>query len=328
MKNQLFFLFIFLQLSVWSQENGPMSQHTAMAAPIYTPVAPEITTKFPQTRDFTLSSSGTEAFFTGQSVLGEVSAIIYMRKEKGQWVKPEVASFSGKYKDLEPFFSPDGLRLYFVSNRPLKAETDSVKDFDIWYVQRANLTGAWSAPVNIGSPVNTSADEFYPSVSAKNNLVFTSDAHGSKGKDDIFYAKWTGSGFADPVSVGDSINTAGYEFNAYLSPDESVIIYTAYNRPGGFGSGDLYISLKKGDGSWDKSINLGGDINSKYMDYCPFVDVKKKVLYFTSKRSTLDNSSLTQRSLPELLKLINQVTNGESRIYEAEFSSYAIYYQK
>ncbi len=322
MKIYLTLLFASFQLALSSQQREPMSVQTVGLSSLCTPVAPDITTEFPQTRDFAVSPSGTEAFFTGQSVLGEVSAIIYMRKEKGLWEKPVVAPFSGKYKDLEPFFTPDGLRLYFVSNRPLKAETDSVKDFDIWYVQRASLTSAWSAPVNIGSPVNTSADEFYPSLSAAYNLVFTSDAHGSKGKDDVFYCKWSGIGYSAPVSISDSINTAGYEFNAYIAPDESFVVYTAYNRPDGLGSGDLYICRKKTDGSWEGSENLGKDINSKQMDYCPYVDLKNDVIYFTSKRSGLDAIPPHQRSLPEFLKLINSVDNGESRIYRADFKEY------
>ncbi|WP_321538323.1 hypothetical protein [Flavobacterium piscinae] len=49
-----------------------------------------------------------------------------------------MVSFTGKYKDLEPFLSTDGLKLYFASNRPL-TESGEPKDFDIWYVERKTL---------------------------------------------------------------------------------------------------------------------------------------------------------------------------------------------
>ena len=72
--------------------------------------------------------------------------------------------------DLEPFITYDGLRLYFASNRPLSKKDLEPKDFDIWYTDRSCKSCQWSEPVNIGLPINTSGDEFYPSVTKKNNL--------------------------------------------------------------------------------------------------------------------------------------------------------------
>ena len=64
----------------------------------------------------------------------------------------------------------------------------------------------------------------------------------TKGKDDIFVSKWENGKYTEPVSLSDSINSDGYEFNAFIAPDESYIIFTAYQREDGFGSGDLYMS--------------------------------------------------------------------------------------
>ncbi|HEY8783587.1 MAG TPA: hypothetical protein VIM16_18315 [Mucilaginibacter sp.] len=36
-----------------------------------------------------------------------------------KWTKPKLVSFSGQWKDWDPCLSPDGKRLFFVSNRPL-----------------------------------------------------------------------------------------------------------------------------------------------------------------------------------------------------------------
>ncbi|MGZ4808271.1 MAG: TolB family protein, partial [Thermoanaerobaculia bacterium] len=35
----------------------------------------------------------------------------------GRWTAPEVAPFSGQYRDSDPVLSPDGKRLYFASDR-------------------------------------------------------------------------------------------------------------------------------------------------------------------------------------------------------------------
>ena len=72
-----------------------------------------------------------------------------LKKENNVWSNPEIVSFSGKYFDIEPFLSADGLKLYFASNRPLDNADDKTKDFDIWYVQRENKNSKWSSPINI-----------------------------------------------------------------------------------------------------------------------------------------------------------------------------------
>lgn len=108
--------------------------------------------------------------------------------------------------------------MYFSSNRPLEEGVGEVKDYDIWYVERLSIKSAWSAPVNMGYPINTESNEFYPSVSRLNNLYFTSDGPLSKGKDDIFVSKWRKGTYDLPVSLSDSINSDGIEFNAFIAP--------------------------------------------------------------------------------------------------------------
>jgi hypothetical protein len=287
------------------------------------PFLPNIFKQFPSVRDFTISSSQDEAFFTAQSYLGELSVIINIKKEKGKWSEPEIAPFSGGYQDLEPFLAPDGLRLYFASNRPLSDTTNKAKDFDIWYVQRENRNSGWLSPINIGPPINTENNEFYPSVATNNNLYFTSDAN-SKGKDDIFFSEWQNGHYSIPASLSDSINSDGYEFNAYVAPDESFIIFSGYNRGDGLGSGDLYISYQNTNGLWSKARNLGSEINSDRMDYCPFIDMNRKTLYFTSKRSHLDYSPSGFKTINELLSEMNKYENGSSRIYKVSMEQILI----
>jgi hypothetical protein len=283
------------------------------------PFLPDIFGQFPNVRDFTISSSEDEAYFTAQSYLGELSVVVHINKENGKWSEPEIVPFSGKYQDLEPFLSPNGSRLFFASNRPLNDSTNKAKDFDIWYVQRENRGTEWSSPINIGRPVNSEHDEFYPCVCNSNNLYFTSDAPNSKGKDDIFLSEWKRGRYLNPVPLSDSINTEGYEFNAYIAPDESFILFSGYNREDGFGSGDLYISYQNADGIWSKAKNPGSEINSDKMDYCPFVDMSRKTLYFTSKRSQLDYQLSGFETIKELLREMNKYENGLSRIYKVPF---------
>lgn len=274
----------------------------------------EFLQKFNNIRDLSISKNQNEIFFTIQNTNDDIALIAYSKKENNIWHKPQLVNFSGKHRDIEPFLSEDGLKLYFSSNRPLHDSISLSKDYDIWVVERTNLNSEWQKPKNIGTPINTPNNEFYPSLAQNGNLYYTSDGSKSLGKDDIYVSKWSNNSYAEPSNLGVNINTAGYEFNAFIAPNEQFIIFTAYNRPDGLGSGDLFISYKDKNGSWDKATNMGAAINSSQMDYCPFYDIKSETLYFTSKRNMTKNSGF--KTIEEFEKEITKYENGCSRIYK------------
>ncbi|WP_130734383.1 PD40 domain-containing protein [Flavobacterium sp. J27] len=265
-------------------------------------------------RDFTLSKNQDEMYFTVQNMNEEISRIVFSKKVKNKWTKPNLVSFSSNFRDLEPFLSQDGLRLYFASNRPLQDTISTSKDYDIWYVERKSVSGNWSKPINIGAPVNTEKDEFYPSVALNGNLYFTSENKNSLGKDDIFVSYWNTNKYSNPENLGTTINSSGYEFNAFIDPEEKFLIFTGYKREDGLGSGDLYISYQDTNGKWQTAKSLGETINSVAMDYCPFYDTNNNILYFTSRRNNTSNKNF--QTLADFEQEINQYENGCSRIYK------------
>ena len=269
---------------------------------------------FQNVRDFTISKNQDEIYFTIQNPTEDRAVIAVIKKNKKSWSEPEMTSFSGNFRNIEPFLTQDGLRLYFASNRSINDTTTKAKDYDIWYVERKDLKSEWSKPINVGAPVNSINDEFYPCVTLNGNLYFTSDAIKTLGKDDILVCKWDGKQYTEPENLGMNINSPGYEFNAFVSPNEEFIIYTCYGRPDGLGSGDLYISYKNNTGNWDEPKNLGKTINSKQMDYCPFYDITTQTLYFTSKRTAVIEKIFT--NLQEFETEISMYENGLSRIYK------------
>ncbi|WP_291868724.1 hypothetical protein [Maribacter sp.] len=270
--------------------------------------------QFLNVRDFCLSKDGNEAFFTLQSPNQEISQLAYIKKEKNGWSKPELLPFCDSYMYLEPFLSFSNNRLFFVSDRPLKDSHKNKKDFDIWYVDRNNKDGKWSKPQNMGKPINSELDEFYPSVSKNNNLYFTMISPIGFGKDDIYFCKWEDNKYAEPILLDENINSVGYEFNAFISEKEDFIIYSKYNEEDGQGSGDLYISKKDTNGKWKKATNLGTPVNTKYMEYCPFYDEKKQILYFTSKRSNIKPRKFN--TISGFRKYIKESNNGLRKIYK------------
>ena len=272
--------------------------------------------QFMNTRDFTLSNNAKEAYFTVQNADGSRAVIVKGVFENGHWGGFSMVPFTGKYRDIEPYLSPDNLRLYFSSDRPKDDSTDEPGDYDIWYVQRTTTDSEWSAPVNIGPPVNTASNEFYPAVGTSRNIYYTSDALTDTRKDDIFMSEWEENGYGTPFLLSDSINSPLYEFNAWISPDENVLIYTVYNAPGGMGGGDLYISRKNEEGRFEKRESLGSVINSGKLDYSPFYDIRNNTLYFTSSRN--ETSDAKVETLEEFRKLNDRYANGQSRIYKVK----------
>lgn len=272
--------------------------------------------KFQNVRDFCISPNENEAYFTIQSPNQELSQIVCVKDKN--WANPILLPFCDNYSYLEPFLSADGKRLYFASDRPKTESSTQKSDFDIWYVERKDKKNEWSKPINMGKPVNSENNEFYPTLSDNQNLYFTMESKLGLGKDDIYYCKWNGTSYSSPVLLQTNINSEGYEFNAFVSKDESMLIYTKYNANDGFGSGDLYLSKKDKNGDWKPAINLGKEMNSKYMEYCPFYDDQTNTLYFTSKRCNL--SPKTFKDITQYQKYISDAENGLSKIYKCKIN--------
>lgn len=273
--------------------------------------APNLVSTHMTERDAALSPKGDEFYFTLSSYTHP--AIVYIKNTPNGWTSPQVASFSGTYSDLEPHFSPDGNRLYFASNRPL-AEGGEPKDFDIWYVDR--LDTGWSDPVNIGSPINTEANEFYPSITNTGTLYWCAirkDGLGIGGED-IYYSALEDGQYKTVQALPDSINTPRDEYNAYIARDESYIIFTSTGWGRGYGKGDLWISFKHPDGYWTEAKNMGERVNTSGFEYCPFVSDCGKYLFYTSNKPA-DKSYTPPISYENIVSFSLGAGNKASDIY-------------
>ena len=264
-------------------------------------------------RDMAISPVGDELFYTLQFQSGRgFSTIMHCRKINGEWTKPEVAIFCGKYNDMEPAFSPDGTKLYFASSRPISG--DANKDYDIWYVTKTNET--WSNPVNVGLPVNTSEDEFYPSVTKTGNIYFTRTVQGRE--EDIVMCRFKNNEYDTAVSLPDVINSTGDEFNAFVDPDEKFMLFTGYKRKGSYAAGDLYISKKNEKGEWMEAVDAGNSINKPGLNYCPYISPDKKYFFFTSNHGGVKAPFAEKQNAKSLYSKMHSSLNGADNIYWME----------
>ena len=165
------------------------------------------------------------------------------------WSKPAEPSFAGDGVEADPWFSPDGRTLYFISTR----STDGVKrkDLDIWRITR-NSAGRWETPQRLPEPVNSSAQEWFPRLAPDGWLYFGSGRPGGFGKTDIWRARADAEGHWTVMNLGPAINTAGEEYEPLVAPDGSFMIVMA--------DGGLYRSQHEGD-AWSRREKLPSEVN-------------------------------------------------------------------
>jgi Tol biopolymer transport system component len=157
--------------------------------------APNIISTELNERDFAISPDDKEIYYSVVSGRNK-SVIMVIQFFNKKWQSPKIASFSSsQFYDIEPAFSHDGKRLFFSSNR--QSNSGGVKDADIWVVNR-KANGEWSEPENVGSPVNTTGDEYFPSISKNGTLYWTGQYQNGIGGEDIWFAKFINGVFQKP----------------------------------------------------------------------------------------------------------------------------------
>jgi len=225
-------------------------------------------------RDAALTSDGMSFYFT--FILGEASAIVVTsRGADGRWSTPEVTPFSGRWRDLEPAIAPDGSRFYFVSNRPGPGRAPDRTDSDVWVMDR--VADGWGEPRPLPTEVNSPVDEWYPSLTLDGTIYFTRTEAEREG---IWRARADGDGFAAAERLPETVNTTRAQFNAFVMPDESALIFGSAPREGGVG-------FRREDDTWTEAVNLGPEVNSAANEYCPYVTPDGRYFIFNSTRTTV-----------------------------------------
>jgi WD40 repeat protein len=203
------------------------------------------------------------------------------RQTGGRWSPPEIAPFSGKYRDADPFVTRDGKRLYFISDRPVDGKQRG--DMDIWVMERTK-GGGWGEPRNLGAPVNSKGNEWLPRPAAGGTLYFGSDRPGGLGRTDLYRARRSGDTYLEPENLGPAVNSPAEEYEPCIAPDESFLVFMAAGRPDDHGGGDLYISYQR-DGAWTRAVNLGPLVNGPGLEIAPYISFDRKHFYFSSART-------------------------------------------
>ena len=211
-------------------------------------------------------------------------AIFSTREINGRWTMPKPIHFATEqFVDRDLTISPDGNRIYFGSNRPQKIGDKPLKKLNIFYTERLKY-GEWSQPRNPGKIINGTPGGNYPCVAGNGNLYFFTSRTDGIGKCDIYIAEFINGRYHPPVCLNKAVNSKQNDWDAFIAPDESYIIFSSQNRSDTLGDQDLYISYRNKNDEWIQSINMGERVNSKSSEICPVVTLDGKYLFFTSRR--------------------------------------------
>ena len=160
-----------------------------------------------------------------------------------------------------PAISPNGLSLYFASDR-----SGGFGLQDIWVTHRAKQDGPWEPPRYLGPNINTQFRDNSPTLSRDGHwLAFGSSRIAGRCRDDsnneffVSYRENTDDDFGWEPAVNFGCEISGMGENAgltLLEEDENgtTTLYFSSDRPGGPGKFDIYVTGRRLDGAFGPPV--------------------------------------------------------------------------
>ncbi len=194
---------------------------------------------------------------------------------------------------------------------------------------RRRTQSGWSEPEFLNVKFNNEADHMEGNMSADGKaILFT-----SKLKEDLFYkeggdirdiyvtvqdnnGKWS-----DVINLGKQINTEGDEISPFLAADGRTLYFATNSRPG-YGSYDVFMSKRIGDGwtNWTEPVNLGPEINGTHFDAYYTLPASADYAYMVSNVNSFGKTDIIRVKLPEAIKpepvvmLLGRTLNAKTKI--------------
>lgn len=204
--------------------------------------------------------------------------IFAAQKRAGRWTAPGPIGFTDpRYSDSDPWLTPDGRTLYFISTRPASGREEGRTDYDIWRSTRS--TSGWSAPERLGEDVNSKGQELGPELHG-GRLYFASARRSGKGGLDIYVADQSESGFAASRLLDGPFNGPHSDSDFTLSRDGRVALFW---RSGDAGSGTIHMARRSAD-IWSDPVPLPASINHGPFNFTPSLSRDGRRLHYASTR--------------------------------------------
>ena len=133
----------------------------------------------------------------------------------GKWKNLEEFTYnSDDYSVGHPTLSPDGKKLFFVSDMP-----GGLGGADLYLSEWDGKK--WGKPVNLGATINTHGNEVFPYYHSDGALYFSSDAHNTLGGLDVFITYSDGKRWATPENLNYPLNSTKDDFGFSLNKNNT-----------------------------------------------------------------------------------------------------------
>ena len=224
------------------------------------------------------------------------------------------APVNNEYREGWPSVTADGLTLVFSANTP-----GGLGGSDIWLTTRSTKDSPWSTPINLGSPINSTGDEFGGCISPDGcSLYFSTVLSHSPTNPDVIYGgdiyltmrATKDSPWSLPVNLGLMPSRGGSaNWNPCISTDGLALFFDSdyvdiTRLP------DIWLVTRtSNDSEWGTPIMLGLEINTQKGEQKPSISADGSTLYWCSGGSNFEKWDLWQSTISPIVDF-----NGDGNI--------------
>jgi len=190
------------------------------------------------------------------------------------------SSVNSQFDEVSPKITSDGRFLYF-GRKHSPENVGGIKDKEDIWESRTPDGVKWSKSTNLGVPINTPTTNNLVSVSTDNNsfLFHVNDGFAFRHR--------TATGWSQQEDLGIRFKNESDFLEGSLSPDGKAIVFVAKLKANAYyrvaeKERDIYVCVKRADGTWSPPIHTGKVLNSAGDEYSPFLSADSKTLYFAS----------------------------------------------
>ncbi len=211
----------------------------------------------------------------GRSAGSDIWISEYSSQSK-EWSRPKNAGeiFNDRGHNAVVGMSSDGQTIYMINTAPGR------KIKGVYYSKKEN--GKWSHPQLEAVPF-LETEEYFGMYVAPNfqTIIVSMKRDDGNGEEDLYVSHKAGGKWSQPISLGNTINTIGFEISPFLSADGKRL-YFASNGHRGLGGSDILYADRLDDTwtSWSKPVNVGNVINTEGFD--AYFSMNDSVAWFSS----------------------------------------------
>ncbi|HOY41904.1 MAG TPA: OmpA family protein, partial [Chitinophagales bacterium] len=209
-----------------------------------------------------LESSANDKDFSARSVF--LLSEIFLKNNNGEKAKLYAEKYIAR-KDKVPNAAAKASQTILNANFAIEAKKNPVP-FN---------------PKNLGASINTKANEYFPYLTP-DGKVFTFTRMDGR-QEDLFYANRNDTVFSNAMSYGNNVNTDDNEGASAMDAQGNFLFVTACNRMDGYGSCDIYYSVKQNN-TWTAPQGIGKPVNTGAWEAQPSFSSDGSALYFASNR--------------------------------------------